>query len=419
MTHGEYLTGFKEKVGYRTIGREAEIPLVWERDCTSGNASLLWDHFRAPWEKFFDDTNPDFCVGVKNAESGWTITTDAGPGILEVISPPCQNLFEMKDGFDRVMAELVPISSTLGMRLLGYGAQPITKGAKELWVRKGRYGALIASLGDDFVHNATIVASDQCHVSITRDEIVQAVNVVNALSGPMIALTANCTVSYGGPNGQHAWRELFWDKFKGFEGQVGIPPKWFGSTEEWFEYLLSQRFVLRKVRDGVYESRGETFKEFMANNPVTRTDFLYHEGCCWWDARPRFPYGTLEVRPTCQQPPHETMVVQALTLGLVNNLPRAEELAKSRSLDSWRDIRIEAAIHGLDVRYGREATSYLPCIPAVLDIANEGLLSRGLGEEVLLDPLYVRLGTRTLPGDIALCEWKDGDYSGFFRYFAY
>lgn len=414
-----YLDGFKKEVGWRRIGREAELPLVRRDDARTGDASLLWNGFGPGWQRFYDDTNQDFCVGVKHEPSGWIVTTDAGRGIIEVISPVYEDLFGMQTGFDETLHECARIAKAQDMCILGYGVHPRTPGSKFLWVKKGRYGALTKSLGDKFVHDATIVASDQCHVDIAQSEVVAAVNVMNALSGAIIALTANSTISGGGPNGLYAWRELFWDKFDGFMGQVGIPRQWFETCEEWFDHLISQRFVLRKVGDGVYEPRGETFRSFLIEHGsrVTLTDFNYHEGCLWWTARPRRLYSTIEVRPACQQPPHEHMVVQALTLGLVNNLTEAEKHVKTYEHQSWVMYRRAAAASGLKTMFAGRSSSEM--LERVLKIAEKGLRDRGRGEEGFLWPLYARLGEGKLPGDAALDLWNYLDEEPFLNYFAY
>ena len=419
MNCQEYLSGFNETIHSRTVGREAEIPLIWTEGYTSGDAALLWDLFSddPEWPKLYDDTHIDVCLGVKNRSNGWTITTDAGPGIVEAISPPCQNLFEMNDGFGAVMRILRDKAATVGMCLLGYGAQPITRGAKNLWVKKGRYAALMAALGDEFVNDATVVASDQCHVSIARNELVQAVNVMNALAGPMIALTANSSISYGSPNGYLAWREQFWDRFNGFDGQVGIPKYWFADIDSWLDYLLSQRFIMRKASPGVYEPRGETFREFMKRSVVSDSDFLCHEGCCWWDARPRRPYSTIEVRPACQQPPNENMVVQALTLGLVNNLNAAEAIVNRWGYETLKRYRFEAIRRGLAAELGDRLA--IPLLEDVLSAADEGLRSRGLNEEVFLQPLFRRLANKRLPANTAIHIWLRGGARKFVNYFKY
>lgn len=404
MRAQEYLAHFKERNDWRTIGREAEIPLVYEDDCASGNASRIWTHFASPWEAFYDDSNIEVCLGVKNPETGWIITTDAGLGIIEIISPPRNDLLTLDREFNGVVGELSRIASPLGMRLLGYGAQPVTPGSKSLWVPKGRYSALVKALGDQFVHDATVTASDQCHVSITQREVLQSVNVMNALSGAIVALTANSPISYGRVNGCVSWRELFWDKFHGFKGQIGIPPRWFKSVDEWFNYLIDQRFVLRRVQAGIYEARGETFREYMASNTVSPTDFLYHEGCCWWDARPRTPYSTVEVRPACQQPAHENSVVEALVLGLVNNLDEAEKLVTKFDHEDWISYRIRAAVSGLKATFQNKDSNLL--LAAVLLIAKQGLAKRGLCEEVFLYPLDMRLRNRCLPADYAKRLWN-------------
>ena len=63
--------------------------------------------------------------------------------------------------------------------------------------------------------------------------------------------------------------------------------------------------------------------------------FLLHDHYVWHSARLRTAYGTVELRPACQQPPHEAMAAAALYLGLVEG--RAEIRTTCRARCRRRD----------------------------------------------------------------------------------
>jgi len=111
------------------------------------------------------------------------------------------------------------------------------------------------------------------------------------------------------------------------------------------------------------------------------------------------------------------MVLQALTLGLVNNLDEAEALVKSYEHQSWRLYRVAAAMCGLEAMFAGQPAPLM--LDQVLKVAEKGLRVRGRGEEEFLWPLYVRLVERKLPGDHALDLWNILDEKPFLDHFSY
>ena len=110
--------------------------------------------------------------------------------------------------------------------------------------------------------------------------------------------------------------------------------------------------------------------------------------------------GTIEFRSVCCQPIQDFMTVSAFHLGLKNNLKKLDELITQDQViyhhgytagelrkmfvqSEWPSFVDEDAVYEL--------------VGNVLDIAKEGLTSRGYGAEAFLEPLYDRMNHRTNP----------------------
>ena len=73
----------------------------------------------------------------------------------------------------------------------------------------------------------------------------------------------------------------------------------------------------RLFSDVLRADYGAASSEEWALSDNTSDAFLLHDHYIWHSARLRTAYATVELRPACQQPPHELMAATALYLGLV------------------------------------------------------------------------------------------------------
>jgi len=164
-----------------------------------------------------------------------------------------------------------------------------------------------------------------------------------------------------------------------------------------------------------------TFEDFLLNESPTIGEALNGEKrlikprqedidtllpFCYFNARLVPKHGTVESRMCCQQPPTETLTSAALTLGIIENLEAAEDLARKFPIETWREIRKKASQYTFNAHINE--FSILPSIQNLLDIANEGLKKRNLQEEVFLQPLYERLEQRKSPADVAIEIFNTG-----------
>lgn len=386
----------------RTIGIEYEFPVVTE----SGERGVGKDVFRRlihkGWVAQHDPFYADEVIGVE--KNGVALTTEAGLGILELVLPPARNLHDAAHAFHGALSPVVATLHACGMIPLGYGIQPLS-GPEPCWSRKRRYERLREAVakfchGTVDINNMTVAASAQVHISIARDEVVDATNVMNALAGIFILLFANAPVWRGAcdEEGGPAVRERFW----GFAPErTGIPPK-FGSLDELFTWFGAQEVLLLPVEgsnDYLVPERRITWNE-LPESARTQEAWRLHEGTIWPNARPRTQYGTIEIRPVCSQGRIGMMTLAALALGIAENLPEAAAFVDKRCWDEWRDIR-DCALAGTPIN------NEIELVDEVYAIAEHGLRRRP-SDGFLGSKLLAAWRRMPRPATRALAAFKQG-----------
>ena len=154
--------------------------------------------FKATHESAFDRllTSQDtrHLVGLLSLNDGGTeLTLEVGWGTIEIGTPVCENLFELRDVYESTLSLVTESAESLGMYVLGYGIHPRSAPTLELLSPKARYSVLKKVIGQDWL-SFTVSASDQLHVDVSRDEITDVLNVSNMLSSVVIAMCGNSSV---------------------------------------------------------------------------------------------------------------------------------------------------------------------------------------------------------------------------------
>ncbi len=459
MQYQELLTEFTKKfkanrnqLNSKGIGIEMELPLVSQ----TGEAikiSVVEKMFEYLRTKGFHLKKTDSSnlitsavkVNKKSAEKFTyhldTVMTDVGYSTLEVILAPQDNLHLLQQSLSELMNLLVAYFDTQDCKILGYGIQPITPPSRKLLMPKERYLFIENFSPNRYIpkkegvdaHLLTITASNQCHIDIEQNEMINAVNVLNALSGIHIILHANSPIWKGNIQAKYkAYREVFWqycypDRTK----QMGIPPK-FRDTNHYLKYLLSFKTMLIERKKLIQITNKSSYHSFMLNKspaigktlegdeviiqPKT-ADLHYLNSFCYFNARLVPKLGTIESRMCCQQPPNASLAPTAMTLGILSNLEEAKKLMDAHPWEIWKQIRLGALQHTFKSKI--EGKSILPLVSKVLEVAKEGLLKRNLGEEEFLKPLYLRLATQSSPADEAIRIFKKEGMDGFLNHYAF
>jgi gamma-glutamylcysteine synthetase len=406
----------------RRVGREAEFPVVTATG-EAGDVMALWpvlledEDLEAIVEPAIDDGGL-LIVGVEAPT--WTASVEVGHGTIELSVGPGDDLFELGRPFADGLQRLTTAADRLGYRLLGYGIQPRTPHGPQLLTPKRRYAAMFDAIGEPWSRFG-VTASDQLHVEVGGDELIPLTNLLGALSGALIALTANSPVVGGQPSGAMSGREWLMSEVTGEPGRHGASPRPYRDVPDYLEVLGGFRCLFLPAGDGYTTFEG-TFWDYLGDHPeLTPAEvygsFLFHEHYIWQSARPRARLGTLEIRPACQQPAAASWLPSALALGWLENAHDVdaylEERFGSDVFAVLRDHRDAAVAQGL--------SAVEPCpdfLATLIDLADKGLRRRARGEEQLLEPARDRVARRRGPADVAIQSFEQGGAAAMVDAFA-
>ncbi len=410
--------------GPRTVGREAEFPVV-DQSGRAADIDRLWPLLLAeetgegasfaPLKVKKDAVNTDLIVGLDGAAYSYAL--EVGKGTIEFNVGPYTTLFELESALRTAVERLVRAAAKLGWRVLGYGVQPLSPATRDLLSPKQRYHALADIMGDDWIWY-TVTASDQTHVDVSRDETVSVLNFAILMAPVVVALCANSPVVAGALTGDCSGREgrMIGALYGERHGMIVRP---YADLTDFVARLSRMPALLyregeRLLPDGrpfaevLRADFGMAGSESAVLSPGCFDAFLLHDHYIWHSARLRTAYGTVELRPACQQPPQELMAATALYLGLVEGreqitdylqttfAPTGEERLDPAPLsECWPRMR---QYHEQVVRAGLAAPEPAPGFLAdILELVAAALARRGYGEEGLLAPLWRRLERRANP----------------------
>ena len=379
----------------RTIGREAEYPVV-TADGEAADVRRLWEPLLAVADfhvKYDDPDRQELIVGLEGADVGYFL--EVGLGTVEVITGPCDDLFELQAVHEAAMQRLVWAARQLDYRVLGYGIQPLTPPSFQLMAPKQRYKAIYQAMGADWLW-FTITASDQVQVDIGRPELVRMINFGNLMAPVIVVLCANSPV-YGGTLSPFcSAREGLMGQIYAAEHRHGMIGRPFANLVDFIRTMAEQPCLVLRRADARYVPYDRPFVAYLAEQGPDFPAFLIHEHYIWNSARARVAHATLEIRPACQQPWAEHMAAAALALGLVEAVDAIEAyLEQLFGVGVWPALR---AYHRQVITHGLQAPEPAPqFLHSILTMVAEGLQRRGRGEEVFIEPLFDRLARSANP----------------------
>jgi glutamate--cysteine ligase len=418
----------------RRIGAELKFPLVNSDGSAASFETVckLWEYLKSSGWRPVKDNMSGHTIGAKRkGQLNDTIAgCETGYCKVEFSLAHVGNLFRMEKQINELREELQPFCKDNNATFLCYGIHPVTLPCRNLMMKKGRTSPWVKAFGSnrhisrengDDVHLFTINAASHVHISVTLEEAVDAVNILNGFSGPQIALTANSNIWENKIDPDYKCvAEKFWDWWMPDCNRVGVPLKPFENIKDYVRTVANLKPVY-VVRNGkpIILQKYKTFDEYYRagravgtdkdNKEVSftpdKSDIDLHNSCYWYNSRIS-RYYTVENRVNDQQPPDALLSVSALTLGLVSALAEAKDEISLYDWQTLRQMREIACQHGLD---GKKNTIRLVRLALrMLVIARLGLLRRGLGEEKYLAPLEERLCSFECPADRAADIFEDG-----------
>ncbi len=384
----EYESHFPTTVSQpRVVGREAEYPVV-DRQGNAADVRRLWDALAAPGDLKYKTDGPDARMVVGLNGERFSYALEVGHGTVEINTKPCRDLAEVEAIMDDAVARLVHAALDYGWQVLGYGIQPVTPATLPLMSPKQRYQSLYRAMGEEWLWYA-VTASDQVQVDIGRDELVHMLNFGNLMAPVLIALCANSPVYEGALSPFCSGREGRMAAIHANEHRHGMPARAYTSIEDYIAVNSHSTYLILRA-DNVVVPSSQHFVDYLEEHGPDFGAFLFHEHYIWNSARVRVAYGTVEIRPACQQPWGEHMAAAALGVGLIEASRKIDDYVQGMlGVSYWEQMRL---YHRQVIRNGLAAPQPAPRFLAeIVTMAEEGLRRRGQGEERYLGPIFERL----------------------------
>jgi gamma-glutamylcysteine synthetase len=377
----------------RTIGREAEYPVV-KATGEAADARRLLEQLRATQglTAHYDSGNKRLIVGADGEDYKYAL--EVGVGTIEVNTRPCHTLFEVQAIMVEAVLPLVRLAAQYEWRVLGYGIQPVTPPTLAIMAPKQRYQSLYRAMGAEWLWY-TVTASDQCHVAIGRAELVKLLNFGNLMAPVLIALCGNSPIHSGRLSRFCSSREGRMVNIHANEHRHGIPARPYTSIVDYVR-TVSQSTYLIAHAGGEVIPVSRPFTDYLREHGPDFPAFLFHEHYIWNSARLRTAYGTIEIRPACQQPWPEQMAAMSLSVGLIEAADAIDAYVQNvLGEEYWSIMR---TYHQQAIRFGLAAPQPAPrFLETIVELATTGLQLRGHGEASLMTPLANRLYRRLNP----------------------
>ena len=412
--------------GNRKIGAELKFPMV-NADATAVSpekTSALWNFLQKKgWTPVIDSASGEITGCKKKGEENYTVAScETGFCKAEFSLAYVPDLFSLRDIYLSLKETLMEFSEKEKAYFMGYGIHPVSKpGGHLLMKQKSRTGVWDRVFGANRILREeeggdlalfTVNAASHVHIDASMEEIVDAVNILNGFSGSQIALTAHSNVWKGKLDPQFKCvNEKFWDWWIPDAGRSGVPKKPFKDLEDYVRTVSAFKPVYTK-RGGkpLLLSEYESFSDYYAMDRATAIgldgkkvevkpeegDIDIHNTCYWYNSRIT-RYCTVENRANDQQPPEDVLSIAAMTLGLVSALPEAVKVTEKYPWSVLRKARKTACEQGLDGSV--EGFSLHDMAQEMVETARHGLLKRGRGEEVFVEPLEKRIKDKKCPAD--------------------
>lgn len=412
-----YYLPIKEQPGL-FVGIELEYPVV----NLSGNATdvsltkqlliYLIDNFGFKADKFDSDNNP---IQLIEQASGDMILFEVSYNTIEFAFAKASRIAEVEERLDTYLSMIQPYLRTHNHELQGWGVNPNWAKNDNSPVKSPRYEMLMDFLelskakNNSFFHNypeyGSFICGSQVQLDVSKLSYLRVLNAFNQIEGPKAVLFANSEF-WGSDWDLAISRDVFWENSMHgvFEENAGIFPRMFKNEDDYFSYLSETAIFTAKRAEETYYFEPIRAKDYLNKSAIqawsihgkevsikpSEDDFKTHRSYQFQDLTTR---GTIEFRSVCTQPFSATFAPAAFHLGLLVNLERLENILKESPFFEAFDFdypRIRRLFSKKDIS-DTDLKLIFPLTEALLVCAEDGLKSRGFGEEIYLAPLKEKL----------------------------
>lgn len=412
-----YYLPIKEQPGL-FVGIELEYPVV----NLSGNATdvsltkqlliYLIDNFGFKADKFDSDNNP---IQLIEQASGDMILFEVSYNTIEFAFAKASRIAEVEERLDTYLSMIQPYLRNHNHELQGWGVNPNWAKNDNSPVKSPRYEMLMDFLelskakNNSFFHNypeyGSFICGSQVQLDVSKISYLRVLNAFNQIEGPKAVLFANSEF-WGSDWDLAISRDVFWENSMHgvFEENAGIFPRVFKNEDDYFSYLSETAIFTAKRAEETYYFEPIRAKDYLNKSAIqawsihgkevsikpSEDDFKTHRSYQFQDLTTR---GTIEFRSVCTQPFSATFAPAAFHLGLLVNLERLENILKESPFFEAFDFdypRIRRLFSKKDIS-DTDLKLIFPLTEALLVCAEDGLKSRGFGEEIYLAPLKEKL----------------------------
>lgn len=400
------------------VGIELEYPVV----NLSGNATdvsltkqllvYLLDNFDFQADKYDSDNNP-----IQHIEqaSGDMILFEVSYNTIEFAFAKASRIAEVEERLDTYLSMIQPYLRNHNHELQGWGVNPNWAKNDNSPVKSPHYEMLMDFLelskakNNPFFHNypeyGSFICGSQVQLDVSKLSYLRVLNAFNQIEGPKAVLFANSEF-WGSDWDLAISRDVFWENSMHgvFEENAGIFPRMFKNEDDYFSYLSETAIFTAKRAEETYYFEPIRAKDYLNKSAIqawsihgkevsikpSEDDFKTHRSYQFQDLTTR---GTIEFRSVCTQPFSATFAPAAFHLGLLVNLERLENILKESPFFEAFDFdypRIRRLFSKKDIS-DTDLKLIFPLTEALLVCAEDGLKSRGFGEEIYLAPLKEKL----------------------------
>ena len=400
------------------VGIELEYPVV----NLSGNATdvsltkqllvYLLDNFDFQADKYDSDNNP---IQLIEQASGDMILFEVSYNTIEFAFAKASRIAEVEERLDTYLSMIQPYLRNHNHELQGWGVNPNWAKNDNSPVKSPRYEMLMDFLelskakNNPFFHNypeyGSFICGSQVQLDVSKLSYLRVLNAFNQIEGPKAVLFANSEF-WGSDWDLAISRDVFWENSMHgvFEENAGIFPRMFKNEDDYFSYLSETAIFTAKRAEETYYFEPIRAKDYLNKSAIqawsihgkevsikpSEDDFKTHRSYQFQDLTTR---GTIEFRSVCTQPFSATFAPAAFHLGLLVNLERLENILKESPFFEAFDFdypRIRRLFSKKDIS-DTDLKLIFPLTEALLVCAEDGLQSRGFGEEIYLAPLKEKL----------------------------
>ena len=423
------------------IGIEIEIPIV-NLDKKAVDFDVVHEitgKFKSHYDDFKDD-GIDYdgnVYALKNAKNDDIVCYDCSYNNIEFAMGREKDLFTINDRFTDYYSFVKESFEEHNHTLTGMGINPYRKYNRHLPIPSERYLMLYHHLksSENYEHipmhfheypeYGMFSSASQVQIDVHRDNLIHTINTFSKIE-PIKALLFSNSVLVDENKHRTCFRDALWEySTHGVNPHnIGMYNVDFNNLDDLQAYLESLN-IYCVMRDGSYInfesmnlldyfSREHVSGEIYSNGEYRQIDITPEID----DINYLRPFkfinltfrGTVEFRSVCTQPIRDSMSVAAFHVGLKDKLDELDELIYNDNIIYHRGYNageLRKLLIKDEIPAFIDKNDLCRLTKDVVDISRDGLLERGIGEEVFLDSLYERIKNRTNPGKNMITKLND------------